>query len=151
MDKYRFTMTNFLELWQGSSPKVKVQWRAAVDKAPVSEEFFGYWRLLHTSDTFQDEKRRYNFASFCTFFSRSSLFTHSAEVAVSLKSSLQMNVSSGNFGRGREEGGYRGDWRVLQCWNHTILNKADCNLKMNLKADISHLCIATKATQSQNV
>ena len=70
-----------------------------MDKAPVSEEFFGYWRLIHTSDTFQDEKRRYNFAS----------LTHSAEVGVSLKSNLQMNVSSGNFGRGRAEGGYRGD------------------------------------------
>ena len=70
-----------------------------MDKAPVSEEFFGYWRLIHTSDTFQDEKRRCNFAS----------LTHSAEVAVSLKSNLQMNVSSGNFGRGRVEGGYRGD------------------------------------------
>ena len=65
-----------------------------------------FWILA--SDTFQDEKRRYNFASFCTFFSRSSL-TQSAEVAVSLKSSLQMNVSSGNFGRGWEEGGNRGD------------------------------------------
>ena len=79
-----------------------------MDKAPVSEEFFGYWLLIDTSDTFQDEKRRYNFASFCTFFSRSSI-THSAKVAVSLKSRLQMNVSSGNFGRERMEGGYRGD------------------------------------------
>ena len=78
-----------------------------MDKAPVSEEFFAYWRLIHTSYTFQDEKRRYNFVSFCTFFSKSSL-THSAEVAASLKSSLQMNVSSGNFGRGREEGGTGG-------------------------------------------
>ena len=70
-----------------------------MDKAPVSEEFFGYWGLIDTSDTFQDKKRRGNFAS----------LTHGAEVAVSLKSSLQMNVSSGNFGRGRAEGGYRGD------------------------------------------
>ena len=70
-----------------------------MDKAPLSEKFFGYWRLIDTSDTFQDEKRRCNFAS----------LTHSVEVAVSLKSNLQMNVSSGNFGRGRVEGGYRGD------------------------------------------
>ena len=62
-----------------------------------------FWILA--SDTFQDEKRK---QAFPPFFSRSSL-TQSAEVAVSLKSSLQMNVSSGNFGRGREEGGYRGD------------------------------------------
>ena len=34
-----------------------------MDKAPVSEECFGYWRLIHTSDTFQDKKRRCNFAS----------------------------------------------------------------------------------------
>ena len=68
-----------------------------MDKAPVSEEFFGYWPLIDTSDTFQDKK--------CNFAS----LTHSAEVAVSLKSNLQMNVSSGNFGRGRAEGGYWGD------------------------------------------
>ena len=77
-----------------------------MDKAPVSEEFFGYW----LSDTFQDEKRGGGgiiLQAFAPFF-RSSL-THSVEVAVSLKSSLQMNVSSGNFGRGRAEGGYRGD------------------------------------------
>ena len=82
-----------------------------MDKAPVSEEFFGYWLLIDTSDTFQDEKRGGGgiiLQAFAPFFSRSS-FTHSVEVAVSLKSSLQMNVSSGNFGRGRAEGGFRGD------------------------------------------
>ena len=70
-----------------------------MDKAPVSEAFFRYWLLIDTSDTFQDKKQRCNFAS----------LTHSAEVALSLKSNLQMNVSSGNFGRGRAEGGLRGD------------------------------------------
>ena len=33
----------------------------------------GVRRLIHTSDTFQGEKRRYNFASFCTFFFKVSL------------------------------------------------------------------------------
>ena len=62
--------------------------------------------------------------AFAPFFSRS-LLTHSAEVAVSLKSSLQMNISSGNFGRGREEGGTGGieescNAEIKQFWTRLI-------------------------------